>query len=313
MRSNGVQVLLKLLQQNLLTQKFQLLEPCICALRHITNRHADMLLCQEQIRTLNGFVVISQLMSMQPRSWACVKALLGLVRNLCSNQLNATHLRQNQIIEKLMQILYDAYTEINARTNHGMTPTVVVKLEDVNLSDIIEASSAALLILAKEYANQIRMKELDCITFFVQMFYSPLAYNQKAASSLLAELAMNKECADVIEQQAGLQQFIQANFCNQFGMLKSIAELSNNNPNSQSSNSASVVLQNVHTLMQRLQEHKNAARQVQPPHHHLPHHQPQMRAVQHQFAGQFEAQYAQANVYYQQPSQNGPFTNQQFY
>jgi len=151
-----------------------------------------------------------------------------------------------------MQVLYDAYTEINVKTNNGSQVVSVVKCDDVNLMDIVELSAACLLMLAKEYTNQIIMKDLDCIVFFVQMFYSTLSQVQKAAASLLAELSANKECAGVIDGQAGLQQYVQANFCNQFGQLKTIAELGSGN----SSAHASVILQHVTTLMQRLQEHK---------------------------------------------------------
>jgi hypothetical protein len=322
-RSNGVQVLLKILHLNL-TQNLnvKVLDPVLCVLKHITNRHPDMLLCQEQIRNMNGLQLVTDLMAIQPRSWTCIKPLLGLVRNLCSNQLNSTQLRELNIIAKLMQIMYDAYTEINMRTNNGMSLTtnkqqqIVVKVEeDVNLCDIIDSCAMILLILAKEYQDQMSMKQLDCIGFFIQMFFSPIINNQKAASSILAELASNKECALLIEQTGSLHHFIQINFCNQFGMLKSIAELNSNNSN------ASIVLKNVHTLMQRLQEHRQAA--VQPQQQQ----QQQSQMIQHQqqiprnnsYPGQYPPQqidaYRQQQAYYQQQQYPGAGfpPNQQFY
>lgn len=253
-KSNGIKILLKLIETNMLIQKPLLVEPLICALRHITNRHSDMLLAQEQFRLSNGINLITQLMSIQPRLWSCIKAALGLIRNLCTNQLNSNELRSNCIIEKLMQVLYDAYTEIQVRSGPNLANTQLVKLDDVNLFDIVDASSSALLLLAKEYQNQIIMKDLDCIGFFVQMFYSPNILIQKAASSLLAELSSSKECSEVIEQQAGLNQFVQINFCNQFGQLKTISEIAGGN---NSNSNMSIVLQHVTTLMQRLQEHRN--------------------------------------------------------
>lgn len=255
--SNGIQILLHNIHSNMQIQKTQLVEPCVCALRHITNRHADMLLAQEQVRTVNGLNVITQLMCIQPRAWSIIKAVLGLVRNFCSNQLNAQHLRQNGIIEKLMQILFDAYTEIQMRTSGGtnMPPNNILKIDDVNMFDIVEASSAALLILAKDAPNQQIMKDLDCIGFFVQMFYSSITSIQRSSASILAELATNNECAEVIEQQPGLHQFVQGNFCNQYGLLKTIAEISSSQGSTNSQ--ASVILQHVTTLMQRLQENKN--------------------------------------------------------
>lgn len=255
--SNGIQILLHNIHSNMQIQKTQLVEPCVCALRHITNRHADMLLAQEQVRTVNGLNVITQLMCIQPRAWSIIKAVLGLVRNFCSNQLNAQHLRQNGIIEKLMQILFDAYTEIQMRTSGGtnMPSNNILKIDDVNMFDIVEASSAALLILAKDAPNQQIMKDLDCIGFFVQMFYSSITCIQRSSASILAELATNNECAEVIEQQPGLHQFVQGNFCNQYGLLKTIAEISSSQGSTNSQ--ASVILQHVTTLMQRLQENKN--------------------------------------------------------
>jgi len=253
--ANGIQILLQIIHTNMMVQKTQLVEPCVCALRHITNRHGDMLLAQEQVRAVNGLNIIAQLMCIQPRAWSVIKAVLGVVRNFCSNQLNAQHLRQNGMIEKLMQILFDAYTEIQMRTSGGtnMPANNVLKIDDVNMFDIVEASSAALLLLAKDIQNQMIMKELDCIGFFVQMFYSSITSIQRSAVSILAELSTNKECAEVIEQQVGLHQFVQANFCNQYGLLKTIAEISQDKPG----NHASIILQHVTTLMQRLQDHRN--------------------------------------------------------
>lgn len=255
--SNGIQILLQIIHTNMTAQKTQLVEPCVCALRHITNRHGDMLLAQEQVRSVNGLNIVAQLMCTQPRAWSVIKAVLGLVRNFCSNQLNAQQLRQNGVIEKLMQILFDAYTEIQMRTSGGtnMPANNVLKIDDVNMFDIIEASSAALLLLAKDHQNQQIMKDLDCIGFFVQMFYSSITSIQRSSVSILAELSTNKECAEVIEQQAGLHQFVQANFCNQYGLLKTIAELGS--AGAATGSHASSVLQHVTTLMQRLQEHRN--------------------------------------------------------
>ena len=123
-----------------------------------------------------------------------------LVRNICSNQLNANDLRSNCIIEKLMQILYDAYTDLQMKMSAqpALCAATVIKTDDVNMFDIVDASATALLVLAKEYQNQLIMKDLDCIGFFVQMFYSNNALIQKAAASLLAELATSKECSEVI-------------------------------------------------------------------------------------------------------------------
>lgn len=296
--SNGIQILLQLIHTNMAVQKTQLVEPCVCALRHITNRHGDMLLAQEQVRSINGLNIITQLMCIQPRAWSVIKAVLGLVRNFCSNQLNAQQLRQNAIIEKLMQILFDAYTEIQMRTNGGTNVPAnnVLKIDDVNMFDIVEASASALLILAKDYQNQQIMKELDCIGFFVQMFYSSITNMQRSSVSILAELATNKECAEVIEQQAGLHQFVQANFCNQYGLLKTIAELSTVQGSASTTTNASIILQHVTTLMQRLQEHKNQRALLNQQRFGAPQCMQQEQFGAQQFSGQQQQQFFQQSV-----------------
>lgn len=309
---NAVPILLTTIQS--MIQHPKLVEPCLCALKHITNKHQDMLLAQEQMRSVNGLAVISDLMSMIPRNMMVMKTLLGLIRNFCSNQLNSAHMRQFSIIEKLMQVLYETYTQIQM---HGM-----ISLDDTKLTDIIDACSAALIILAKEPTNQLLMKKLDCISFFVQMFYSPVSNIRKAAAILLAELSSSSECALDIEQQPGLLQFVQENFYNQYGNIKTIAELSaNGTPNA----SSTLILQHVSTMMQRLQEH-NAQR-------HMMHHQYQYQPMQPSQSNQSlvqpvmqqqqqpqsqqmrmadgypNGQTQQQMMYYQQQQQSNQFTN----
>ena len=250
----------------LIPAKHLLIEPLSCALRHITNRHAVMLMAQSQFRAAAGIPILTQLMVMQPRMWSCIKAALGLVRNICSNPANANDLRSNCIIEKLMQILYDAYTELQTRISAqpALAAATSIKHDDVNMFDIVDASATALLLLAKEYANQLIMKDLDCIGFFVQMFYSSNVLIQKAAASLLAELAASKDCSEVIEQQPGVQHFITTTFCNQYGQLKSVEEMAASVPpaatvpiSSSGHSHVSTILQHVNTLMHRTQEHRN--------------------------------------------------------
>jgi hypothetical protein len=52
------------------------------------------------------------------------------------------------------------------------------------------------------------MKDINCIQFFVQLVYSPLQSMQRISASLLAELVQNKECVELIDQQAGLHGFL---------------------------------------------------------------------------------------------------------
>ena len=234
-------------------QTTELLGPCVCVLRHITDSHQDMLLAHEQVRTLNGINTLKQIMVIQPRCWSAVKAVLSLIKNLCSNELNSGFLRSNGIIKELFNILFEACNYIKSETNGDVNLNQVVKKIGVNLYSIIVSTSSALLILAKEYQNQIIIKDLGCLGFLVQMLLDQFPLIQKEAASLLAVLSTSKECAEVIEKQPGFQQFVHANFYNQNGMLKTISELASTTPNS----NAFILLPNVTTLMQRIQDHNN--------------------------------------------------------
>ena len=303
LRANGVQVLLKIIHSNMAVQKAQLCEPCVCSLRHITNRHSDMLLAQEQVRNINGIGIFTQLLDVTPRSWMVIKATLGVVKNFCLNQVNQGQLRANGIIEKLMRVLYDAYTEIQVRTKGSGPANSIVKVDDVNLMDIVDGCASALVMLAKDHQVQIYMKELECLIFFVQLFYSPFTSIQRAGASLLAELAASKECAIVIEQQQGFQQFIQANFCNEYGMLKSIAEVSGAQTQAANNTQTTTILQHVHTLVQRLQEHKTQR---------LQHHQSQ-RGSFAQFNDPFSLQQQQQQQLPPLPQQQQQQPNMMYY
>jgi hypothetical protein len=246
---NAVQIVLNLVQAHMY-QNNKLVEPCVCILRHLTNKHSSTLLVHEQIRSINGIGVIVQLFNYQPYNWQVIKAALGLVRNLCGNQLNALQIRQHMTIQHLTQVFYDAYVQIQSIQAHNGDPT---KVDGVSLFDIVDLSSTALVMLARDYQNQSIMNELECVRFFGTVFVDGRYPNiQKAGAALLAELSMSRECAQVIEKMGDVHQYIQLNLCNQYGKLQTLAELgASTNPVTTS------IHQSVTTMMQRLHEHKN--------------------------------------------------------
>jgi hypothetical protein len=196
LRYSGVPILLRVIDTSV--AKTQLIEPCICTIRHITNRYQEAVKAQELIRLHNGLEIFTNILHMQPRKWAIVKATLGIIRNFATYPCNMQMLKSFFIIEKLMQVLYDAYNETQRQQF----------VDDVNLLDIIESCSNILMLLAKDYHNQLIMKDINCIQFFVQLVYSPLQSMQRISASLLAELVQNKECVELIDQQAGLHGFL---------------------------------------------------------------------------------------------------------
>jgi len=197
----------------------KIVEPCLCALRHLTTRYADAFIVQDQVRAYQGLGTLTTLMSQYiPRNWSVTKALLGVVRNFVSNPSNNDEMRKYGMIQNVTTILYDAFTIIWQKTQQGRVPTAEIRLDGINMYEIVEAAAGSLAILAKDFNNKIIMRDLDCIGFFMQLFGSPLAGLQRPAASILAELADSRECASVL-LATGCRQFIEANYLAQLGQM----------------------------------------------------------------------------------------------
>lgn len=249
-----------------------LVDSCITCLRHLTGGHSDTPLAHDQIRVANGIRILCDYMitPMTPagpqtparrRSWNCVRHILTVIKNLCQNPTNAHGLRQACIINNLMQVLFEAYNECNDRIHRGVSLQVTEESGDtINLSDIIEFCSRPLLILAKDPQNQIEMRQMECITFFITMFFaSHLPVAQKVASSLLAELSVNSACLQVVMDQPYFDSFVRANFFNSKGQLLNTLELAQQNAGPH----VQVIVQNLSIILQRIAELKTQQQQQQ--------------------------------------------------
>lgn len=85
----------------------RIVDPCMCALRHLTIRHAETLRTHEQLRACNGFGILATVLQTTPRHWGVAKAALGVVRNLSSNQFNLECMRKFNMVSHLMTILFE--------------------------------------------------------------------------------------------------------------------------------------------------------------------------------------------------------------
>jgi hypothetical protein len=95
----------------------------------------------------------------------------------------------------------------------------------------VDVCTYIFLMLTKEYQSQIRLKDSDCLSLFIQMIYSSFSFVQKCAANLLVILSFNKECAEVIEKDETSKKYIQTNYYNQNGQLKKISEIRSLNSN----------------------------------------------------------------------------------
>ena len=86
----------------------EIIEPAVCALRHLTCRHPEAEIAQNTVRLHYVISVIVDLLN-SPSRWPLIKAVIGLVRNLALCPANQAPLREQNTIQKLTQILLKAF------------------------------------------------------------------------------------------------------------------------------------------------------------------------------------------------------------
>lgn len=91
----------------------EITEPAVCALRHLTSRHAEAEVAQNSVRLMTyGLPVIVKLLN-PPSRWPLIKAVIGLIRNLGLCQANHGPLRDHNAIHCLIRLLVKAEQDIN--------------------------------------------------------------------------------------------------------------------------------------------------------------------------------------------------------
>lgn len=90
----------------------ELVEPAMCALRHLTNNHTKVEDAQRLlIQGLDGLQKLEKwLQPLAPRP--CLKAALGVVRNLAQNVSNHGVLREGQFVHQVLKLLIYNFDEM---------------------------------------------------------------------------------------------------------------------------------------------------------------------------------------------------------
>ncbi|XP_001647517.3 catenin beta [Nematostella vectensis] len=176
----------------------EITEPAVCALRHLTSRHADAEAAQNAVRIHYGLPVLVKLLH-PPARWPLIKAVIGLMRNLALCPANHAPIREHGGLPRLVQLLMRANQDMQRRPGHN------VVIDGVRMDDIVEGTVGALHILAREAHNRAVIRSLHCISLFVQLLYSPNENIQRVAAGVLCELAQDKEGAEAIEAENATQ------------------------------------------------------------------------------------------------------------
>jgi len=159
---NGVHALINTIVQ--VHDKEEVLEPAICALRHITSRHSHANEAQDAVRNVNGLLPIVDLLNPSLFSWPIIKSTISLIRNLALSPHNLPVLRETGAIQKLAQLLVRSHQELQRQQ-----PNVELIDNYIRMDDILEACVSALHIIAKDQQNRAMIRDLDCIPLFVRV------------------------------------------------------------------------------------------------------------------------------------------------
>nr|XP_006638441.1 PREDICTED: junction plakoglobin-like [Lepisosteus oculatus] len=194
-QSNGVESLIHAILRA--GEKEDITEPAVCALRHLTSRHSDAEVAQNAVRMHYGIPAIVKLLN-QPYYWPVIKAAVGLIRNLALCPANQAPLRDAGTIPRLVNLLVKAHQDAQRQTTSSAQQTYQ---DGVRMEEIVEGSTGALHILARDPINRSEIASLHTIPLFVQLLYSPIENVKRVAAGVLCELALDKQSSEEIDAE----------------------------------------------------------------------------------------------------------------
>ncbi|MGH0171450.1 UNVERIFIED_CONTAM: hypothetical protein FKN15_061445 [Acipenser sinensis] len=193
-QDNGVESLIQAILRS--NNKEDITEPAVCALRHLTSRHPDAELAQNAVRMHYGIPTIVKLLN-QPHYWPVIKATVGLIRNLALCPANQAPIREAGAISSLVRLLVKSHQDAQRQT----TASSQTYQDGVRMEEIVEGSTGALHILARDPVNRSEIISLQTIPLLVQLLYSPIENVKRVAAGVLCELALDKQAAEMIDAE----------------------------------------------------------------------------------------------------------------
>ncbi|XP_059088483.1 junction plakoglobin-like isoform X2 [Tigriopus californicus] len=202
-QSNGIQALVGVIK-NLGTNK-DLLEPAVCALRHVTNNHvkadvAQTLLLEE----LNALPLLMGLLDYYMKTppfphWPSIKAILGLLRNLAQRPGNQFILRDKGCVvhcKDFMKYLVDSL--LTGRLSNQ-------PVENVRLQAVIEIAAGVIYAMSKEPQNRTILREPHLILILNKMMGSPSENIQRISCGTLEEISSDPMGASMLAKEASFE------------------------------------------------------------------------------------------------------------
>nr|WMQ53807.1 putative bCatenin1 [Dendrocoelum lacteum] len=213
----------------------EILEPCICALRHLTSRHEEAEAVQTSLIQFQGLTLLIRLLEMQlgpdlfhmqthqpvmPNlflsyykiNWSLIKAIIGLIRNMAMSSCNFVSIRERGFVWPMIVLINRA--QIDATNKNSCTP---LSSKDKLLDEIMEVACGALHMLAKDpgiraqiISIKLWQRLIHCpqqigiqsaIYVIASLLYNHLESIQRVAVGLLVELSAERMALEMIMGQ----------------------------------------------------------------------------------------------------------------
>ncbi|CAH8657364.1 unnamed protein product [Dicrocoelium dendriticum] len=221
--SGGVTRLCQLLMLNPLRQEIS--EPVCSALRHVTHRSPYADTAVYEIRSNDALRTIVALLDDggEPTKLPLTKSVIGLIRNLATEDESRELLRQLGTIKSVTIILKQANNTIQSgpmtlAEDSDDLDSVGIKLgciEGVRLEDMLELCLVALQAMAKDVAaHEELVHTAGLLPTVVQLLYSASSIIQRAAVAFLSQLSASVTGSKTIEQEGAcprLTELVQSN------------------------------------------------------------------------------------------------------
>ncbi|XP_063727841.1 armadillo segment polarity protein-like isoform X2 [Symsagittifera roscoffensis] len=204
---SGVQGLVAVVKLCLENSVPDMTEPAICALRHITARHHEANTAQNSVRKEGGIPLVCEMLERNQagNNWPVIKAVIGLVRNLALAAANVSILSQCNAVMHLTGLLQYAFGILQHEASTGVAESPDA-FDGVRMEEIVEWSTAALHILARNPNIRAAMRSLNVVPMLIQILFSQNENMVRVVCGLLNELSRDEEGARVIEMEGASEQ-----------------------------------------------------------------------------------------------------------
>ncbi|PAA87126.1 hypothetical protein BOX15_Mlig023492g2 [Macrostomum lignano] len=222
--SGGIKALIEAIKRS--NDQEDIIEPCVCALRHLTVRHDEACRAQESVRFFDGLSVLSRLFDVTT-TLSVRKAIINLVRNLALCPGNCADLREKGVVAQLCGVLQSAYRDMQVAANGCPPETASGRIRASRCDDLAEACCGALQLLARDPDSRAALSQ-HCCQLLCQLLFLPTQTEAvpRAALGLLWELSSQQEVPNylashgvVLNRLAELAQHGTSEPCRQYAAL----------------------------------------------------------------------------------------------